>query len=172
MKNYSIRTGFLWKESEESQLLQEIHKGMSHLQIAKLHERTEGSIRGRLKNLALEMFTEEKLPFEQIYILTGINKHDIEFIHNNEKDRKEKKELKQKEKNKKKEKNNFKFVSDDIEHDNPKVVTEVTVVEKYKWNNAKNKTLTMENNVLEIVLLLKDLQRRTKRLEEKLLIMT
>ena len=65
-------TGKAWEDTEVGQLLQEIHKKVSLEEIAKIHERTLGGIRSRLRVVACDYYDEGR-SLEEIQKFTGLD---------------------------------------------------------------------------------------------------
>jgi hypothetical protein len=66
------RLGKLWSEEEVVQLLQNIRKKKEINEIAKIHQRSEGGIRSRLRELAADYHFNDKRPIEEIQKFTGL----------------------------------------------------------------------------------------------------
>jgi hypothetical protein len=75
---YPARMGQKWEETEINKLLALVQNKKSIHEMALEHERTEGSIRAQLRNLAYEFSFYEKRPIEQIMKFTGLTKDEIE----------------------------------------------------------------------------------------------
>lgn len=66
-----LNIGKPWTPSEKSQLLDEFKEGLPIDQIATRHGRTAGSIRSRLEDIAVEMYSS-KVSEVEIYQKTGV----------------------------------------------------------------------------------------------------
>jgi predicted transcriptional regulator len=75
--NYPSNMGKPWLDDEVLQLLQNIRKKKAISDIAQEHGRTEGGIRGRLKQLAFDYYKEGRT-IEVIEKFTGLSKEHIE----------------------------------------------------------------------------------------------
>lgn len=75
--NYPSNMGKPWLDDEVLQLLQNVRKKKSLPDIAREHGRTEGGIRGRLKQLAFDYYKEGRT-IEVIEKFTSLSKEDIE----------------------------------------------------------------------------------------------
>jgi hypothetical protein len=75
---YPKRRGQPWKEDEVVKLLTSIQKKKSIEEIAKEHERTEGSINSYLRKLAADYHFNDNRHIEEIQKFTGLAKEDIE----------------------------------------------------------------------------------------------
>ena len=77
MSKYPSNMGKPWLDDEVLQLLQNVRKKKAISDIAQEHGRTEGGIRGRLKQLAFDYYKEGRT-IEVIEKFTGLSKEDIE----------------------------------------------------------------------------------------------
>lgn len=75
---YPSRMGQPWKEDEVVKLLTSIQKKKSVEEIAKEHDRTEGSINAYIRKLAVDYHINDKRPMEEIQRFTGLSKEQIE----------------------------------------------------------------------------------------------
>ena len=85
------RIGVYWSDEEESQLLQLLHEGKTHEEIAKTLERTSGSIKGRLWTISAKMYTKG-MTNEEISKITFLSDESIKEAiekHNSKKIKKE-----------------------------------------------------------------------------------
>ena len=85
------RIGVYWSDEEESQLLQLLHDGKTHEEIAKTLERTSGSIKGRLWTISAKMYTNG-MTNEEISKVTFLSDESIKEAiekHNSKKIKKE-----------------------------------------------------------------------------------
>ena len=71
------RMGLLWKGEEVVKLLSEIRNKKTITEIADEHQRTEGSIIAKLKNLAADYYFNDKRPIEEIQKFTGLSEEVI-----------------------------------------------------------------------------------------------
>jgi hypothetical protein len=85
------RIGEAWTSEEETQILSKLAQQISLQDIANDHGRTIGSIKSRLKSIAVEM-VEKQIPFEQIQTITSITQKEIEDYLEKKKTYQEKKE--------------------------------------------------------------------------------
>jgi hypothetical protein len=90
------RIGESWNEEEETKVLNFIQEEYSIEEIANELKRTNGSIRARLRNIAIDMF-KKNISIEKICLATSLNEEDIKKAIKRD-------ELKQVEKIRKKEK--------------------------------------------------------------------
>lgn len=72
-----VRMGLLWKGEEIVKLLTEIRNKKTITEIADEHQRTEGSIIAKLKNLAGDYYYNDKKPIEEIQKFTGLSEEVI-----------------------------------------------------------------------------------------------
>lgn len=91
---YPARIGSPWSENEEKQLLQEIQKKVPFEMIAELHERTEGGIRSRLREIAANYYFNNNLSVSEIQKFTGLSVDQISDAISRRQNRVEKKEQK------------------------------------------------------------------------------
>lgn len=85
------RIGVYWSDEEESQLLQLLHDGKTHEEIAKTLERTSGSIKCRLWDISAKMYTKG-MTNEEISKVTFLSDESIKEAiekHNSKKIKKE-----------------------------------------------------------------------------------
>jgi hypothetical protein len=73
MSETPARLGKSWSEEEVVQLLQNIRKKKAVDEIAKIHERTEGAIRSRLRELAADYHFNDNRSMEEIQKFTGLS---------------------------------------------------------------------------------------------------
>lgn len=66
----------IWNNDEEQLLLRNIQNNLSIDEIAKLHERTKGAIKARLKKIAINLYNKNE-SIDKIQIITGLSKSDI-----------------------------------------------------------------------------------------------
>jgi hypothetical protein len=71
------RCGKPWSDEEIQKLLQAVRRKETHAQIAAAHERTQGGIRSRLRELAADYYFNDNRPLEDIAKFTGL---DLEMI--------------------------------------------------------------------------------------------
>lgn len=71
------RHGQAWTDDEVQQLLQRVKKQESIFKIATEHQRSTGSIRGRLRQLAADYYFNDNRPIEQIMKFTGLDAETI-----------------------------------------------------------------------------------------------
>ena len=71
------RIGEAWTSEEETAILSKLAQQISLQDIANEHGRTFGSIKSRLKSIAIEM-VQKQIPFEQIETITSITQKEIE----------------------------------------------------------------------------------------------
>ncbi len=69
--------GKAWTPIEESKLLTNIQNGLSHLEIATLHGRTEGGIKSRLRSIAYDYYTKG-MDITTIMNQTGLTENEIQ----------------------------------------------------------------------------------------------
>lgn len=77
MSEAPARVGKAWSEEEVVQLLQNIRKKKGVDEIAKIHERTEGAIRSRLRELAADYHFNDNRSMEEIQKFTGLSVESI-----------------------------------------------------------------------------------------------
>ena len=75
---YPSRMGQPWKEDEVVKLLTSIQRKKSIEEIAKEHDRTEGSIHSYIRKLAVDYHFNDNRPMEEIQKFTGLTKELIE----------------------------------------------------------------------------------------------
>ncbi len=100
------RHGKPWSEEETQNLLQAIRRKESHSQISQNHQRSEGAIRSRLRQLAADYYFNDNRSIEEVMKFTGLNRDMILeiiaqrqwYINQKEKRQEEKKEKKQEQK--------------------------------------------------------------------------
>jgi hypothetical protein len=71
------RHGNPWSEDEIQKLLQAVKKKETHVQIAVSHQRTQGSIRAKLRGLAADYYFNDNRPIEDIMRFTGLDNETI-----------------------------------------------------------------------------------------------
>ena len=71
------RHGKSWSDEEIQKLLQAVRRKENHAQIATAHERTQGGIRSRLRELAADYYFNDNRPLDDIEKFTGL---DLETI--------------------------------------------------------------------------------------------
>jgi adenine specific DNA methylase Mod len=71
------RHGQPWDDTEVHQLLQGIKRKDSISKIASDHQRTPGSIRGRLKQIAADYYFNDNRPMDEIMKFTGLDAETI-----------------------------------------------------------------------------------------------
>lgn len=76
-QKYPQRMGQPWSENEQNQLLQEIQKKIPIDMIAELHERTNGSITSRLREIAANYYFNNNLQVTEIQKFTGLTIEQI-----------------------------------------------------------------------------------------------
>ena len=72
-----IRHGKPWSTNEIQRLLQEIKKKQTHEEIATTHQRSVGSIRSRLQELAADYYFNDNRPIDEIMQFTGLSKQNV-----------------------------------------------------------------------------------------------
>lgn len=85
------RIGVYWSDEEESRLLQLLHDGKTHEEVAKTLERTRGSIKCRLWDISAKMYTKG-MTNEEISKITFLSDESIKEAiekHNSKKIKKE-----------------------------------------------------------------------------------
>ena len=70
--------GKSWTDEEIVQLLTEIQKNLTHVEISEIHKRTTGSIISRLKSIAADYHFNDNRPIEQIMKYTGLSQRQIQ----------------------------------------------------------------------------------------------
>jgi hypothetical protein len=76
---YPARMGKKWENDEFIKLLSLIQKKKTIDEIALEHERTVGSIRSQIRQLAADYYFNDKRPIEEIVKFTGLTKEEIEY---------------------------------------------------------------------------------------------
>jgi len=71
--------GQKWEQEEVQKLLASIKEKKPVSEIAKEHQRNNGGIYAELRKLAADFWFKDKKPMEEIIILTGLPKEDIEL---------------------------------------------------------------------------------------------
>ena len=71
--------GQKWEQEEVQKLLASIKEKKPVYEIAKEHQRNNGGIYAELRKLAADFWFKDKKPIEEIVILTGLPKEDIEL---------------------------------------------------------------------------------------------
>ena len=71
------RHGNPWSEDEIQKLLQAVKRKETHVQIAVAHQRTQGSIRAKLRGLAADYYFNDNRPIEDIMRFTGLDSETI-----------------------------------------------------------------------------------------------
>jgi hypothetical protein len=71
------RLGEPWDDLEVAELLSHVKNGKSHMEIARAHERTEGSITSRLKVIASTMHLDENKDVNECCKVTGLTKDQV-----------------------------------------------------------------------------------------------
>ena len=71
------RRGEPWSEDEIQKLLQAVRRKETHTQIALAHERTQGAIRSRLRELAADYYFNDNRPLDEIMKFTGLDSETI-----------------------------------------------------------------------------------------------
>ena len=92
-KEYPIALGNKWTNDEESQLFDELHKEYTYEQIAKLHNRTIGSISSKIKALTYKLFENNytiEYISEKTKLPTNIIECNIQFYKKKKENRKSK----------------------------------------------------------------------------------
>ncbi|AYV81738.1 MAG: hypothetical protein Harvfovirus57_7 [Harvfovirus sp.] len=85
--------GSKWTNEERNKLLIAVKEGKKIVEISNDHKRTIGGIRGQLKRIAIELNSEKK-SIEEICVLTGLNRRDVEqYIKSSRKRSKRKSEV-------------------------------------------------------------------------------
>lgn len=74
---YPKNLGQLWTEEEVVKLLKYVKEGKSQHEIANLHERTVGGIKGKLSQLAADYYFNDERSIEQIQKFTGLSEEEI-----------------------------------------------------------------------------------------------
>jgi hypothetical protein len=74
---YPARLGQPWNDDEILKMLTSIQKKKSIEEIAKEHERTNGSIRSCLRRIAVDYHFNNKMPIEKIQKYTGLSVEEI-----------------------------------------------------------------------------------------------
>ncbi len=72
-----LRHGKPWSDDEIQKLLQAVRRKETPAQIAEAHERTQGGIRSRLRELAADYYFNDNRPLDDIAKFTGL---DLETI--------------------------------------------------------------------------------------------
>jgi hypothetical protein len=75
--NTPARHGNAWSDEEIQKLLQAVRRKETHTQIAEAHERTQGGIRSRLRELAADYYFNDNRPLEDIVKFTGLDEESI-----------------------------------------------------------------------------------------------
>lgn len=75
---HPARMGQKWTDDEVIKLLSSIQSKKSIKDIAAEHERTVGAINAQRRRLAADYWFNDKKPIDEICILTGLTKDDIE----------------------------------------------------------------------------------------------
>ena len=70
--NYPKRMGISWKDDEIRQLLNEVRRKLTIVEIAAIHERTPGGISAKLNMLAADYHFYDGRPNEEIMKFTGL----------------------------------------------------------------------------------------------------
>ena len=73
----TARRGEPWSEDEIQKLLQAVRRKETHTQIALAHERTQGAIRSRLRELAADYYFNDNRPLDEIMKFTGLDAETI-----------------------------------------------------------------------------------------------
>ena len=142
---YPSRMGKPWKKDEVEKLLTSIQEKKSIETIAKEHDRTEGGIKSYLRKLAVDYHLKFKQPMEEIQRLTGLTKAEIdEAIQKHETNEAIKESTRA------------------LQIPLPKVVTEPETKEKM----PSDPEVEMPS-MLEVMALLKDIQKKLTLLLEK-----
>ncbi len=97
-EKYPKRMGMAWSENEQNQLLSELQKKVPIDMIAELHERTNGSIRSRLREIAANYYFNNNLQISEIQKYTGLSIEEISDAISRRENREKSKEVKEKEK--------------------------------------------------------------------------
>lgn len=71
------RTGEKWTCTEENQLLTELKRGISICEISKNHQRSQGAIHSRIKEIAYRLYISG-IEFGSIQKATKVNKYDFD----------------------------------------------------------------------------------------------
>lgn len=138
---YPSRMGQSWKKEEVTKLLTSIQEKKSIEEIAKDHDRTEGGIRSYLNKIAVDFHLKDNKPMEEIQKVTGLTEEQI------------KEALKR--------------------HETKESVKESAKTLRLETKEALKVTTTEKDpedrlpSMLEVVTLLKDIQRKLNLLLEK-----
>lgn len=84
------RAGLKWEAAEDKTLLEKVDQGVSFEEIAKLLQRTEGSIKTRLITYAIGKMEKNNSSVEEVSALVKISVEDIEDYQQKKKQRDEK----------------------------------------------------------------------------------
>lgn len=91
-----MNRGKKWTVEEEMKLLDSFQSGLNHEQIAKIHQRSELSIKFRLITMTLNQLKEGK-QLQEVFKMTGVTQNDIDnFIKRREELKKIREENKKK----------------------------------------------------------------------------
>jgi phosphoribosylformylglycinamidine (FGAM) synthase-like enzyme len=128
-----------WSEDEEIQLLKELKKNINIKKIAQIHDRSEGGIFSRCKEIAYNMYLKKE-PIENIIKTTKL---DVETINETIKN---KKKLIEQKKNKDIKKNDMDIIVNEIIN-----IKNIMTEYKCKIESLENKveTLEKESNILK-----------------------
>jgi hypothetical protein len=75
--NAPKRLGDPWDDLEIAELLSEVKAGKSYDEMASQHERTSGSIRARLREIAANLHLKEKRTIQECCNITGLTKDEV-----------------------------------------------------------------------------------------------
>ena len=146
--------GTKWTEEESKRLLEEIKNGLEFEEIAKIHNRSVGGVRARLRQHAYAMYLN-KDPIELIMETTKLSKENIlETIDNREymknkkdKDKNTRDESKIKPEKVKKEENKTIDIVINASIPNPFTDMEIRMLDMQKQLDELNKRLTSVENI-------------------------
>jgi len=88
------RSGLKWDQSEDDTLLEKITSGVSKEEIAKLLQRTEGSIKTRLITYAISKMETEKCTMDDVLSMYDVTEKDISDYQTKKAMREERRPLK------------------------------------------------------------------------------
>ena len=71
------RHGSPWLDEEIQKLLEGVRKKQTQVQIAEAHQRSQGSIRAKLRGLAADYYFNDNRPLDQIMKFTGLDAETI-----------------------------------------------------------------------------------------------
>jgi TATA-box binding protein (TBP) (component of TFIID and TFIIIB) len=71
-----------WDKNEEDKMIDLIIQGKSHIDIAKIHKRTIGSIRGRLYKIAIKLIKDNNTTIDDIVTIFDLDRNILISIIN------------------------------------------------------------------------------------------